>query len=83
MYALAKKITMYHHITSLNKSVPCYFLACGEVEEDWPVHDVDLCRLCRRHTVHGILNVLKLNQRLPHAWHHCQVTACKQQQQQI
>ena len=47
MYALAKKITMYHHITSLNTSIPCYFLACGEVEEDWPVHDVDLCRLCR------------------------------------
>lgn len=59
----------------VNVYVPGDFLARGEVEKDWSVHDVDLAGLCRRDTAHGIFNVFKLNQRLSHAWHHGQVTA--------
>lgn len=57
--------------------LPGNFLARGEVEKDRSVHDVDLASLCRRDTAHGIFNVLKLDQRLSHAWHHGQVTAKK------
>lgn len=59
----------------VNVYVPGDFLACGEVEKDGSVHDVDLAGLCRRDTAHGVFNVFKLDQRLSHAWHHGQVTA--------
>ncbi len=68
---------LYGYCAHKGMYVPSDFLACGKVEKDGSVHDVDLASLCGRDAAHGVFNVLKLNQRLPHAWHHRQVTAKK------
>ena len=57
--------------------IPSDFLTSGEVEEHGSVHDVDLVGLCASDAVYSIFNIFKLNQSLPHAWHHGKVTAKK------